>query len=169
MATHALHPARHHLPETARRAIEETEEADRKLELIHVRHRAQMHFAARWLLAVVFLAMGLDKVVHFRAEADTLFRLDVGGPEMALAIAAVIELAGAVMLWFGWGTRKVAVWLCAYLAALSVGIAAYFPLDAVRLYVLLNASVGVGLLLLASHGAGSFSVDARVEDDHSRM
>lgn len=163
MSIEALRPSRQHLPETARRAIEEVEAERRVFALLRKRRRAQLHFAARWLVAAMFLAMGLDKLVHFKAEADTLFQLNIGGPEMALAITAVIELAGAALLWFGWGVRKVSVALAVYLGLLCIGVMVFFPIEVVRLYLLFNAGLAGGLLMLASHGAGPFSVDARLE------
>jgi hypothetical protein len=48
MSIEALRPSRHHLPETARLAIEEVEQEERLLALHRKRRRSQLHFAARW-------------------------------------------------------------------------------------------------------------------------
>ncbi|MFT3838912.1 MAG: DoxX family protein [Myxococcaceae bacterium] len=168
MSIEALRSPRHHLPETARLAIEEVEQEQRLLALLRRRRRAQLHFASRWLVAAMFLAMGLDKLVHFKAEAETLFQLNIGGPEMALAITAVVELAGAALLWFGWGVRKVAIALSIYLGLLCLGVMVFFPIEVIRLYLLFNAGLLGGLMMLASHGAGPFSVDARLEAKWAR-
>jgi putative oxidoreductase len=164
MTTHALHhPAGHHVPEAARRALELTEQEDELARVVRERRRAQVHVAARWVLAAMFVVLGIDKIVNFRAEAATLFNLDVGDPEVALGLAAMIEIGGALLLWFGWNTRRVSAGLCVYLALLCLFVEAYFPLEIAKLYLLANAGLFCGLLMLASHGAGELSVDRHNE------
>ncbi len=153
--------AAHHDPEAARRAVELAEAEDRK-KLAHVEKlHGSVHFTARLVLAAMFIVVGLDKLLNFRAEAEHLFNLDVTDPEFPLAGALVIELVGGALLALGWATRRIAVGLSVYLGGVSLLALAYFPPEFSRLFLIANIGLVGGLLMLAAHGAGPNSLDAR--------
>ena len=87
-------------------------------------------------------------------------------PSVAAALAAVVEIGGALALLFGFGTRIAALALAGFTLVASFFFHAYWAVPADQAFVqqlmfFKNVAVTGGLLVLAAHGAGAWSVDAR--------
>lgn len=113
----------------------------------------------RVLLASLFLLSGLGKVASYLATADYMSSMGVPGSLLPIVIAT--EVGGALSIVLGWKTRLVSLGL----AGFTLLAAALFHAnlgDQVQMVMFLkNVSIAGAFLLLAAHGAGRFSLDAR--------
>ena len=112
---------------------------------------------ARILLGHIFLLAGVSKVFSY---AGTQGYMDMMGvPGMLLPLVIILEFAGGLALIVGWQTR----WLAYALAGFSIISALIFHHDLVdkvqMIMFMKNLAIAGGLLLLAEHGAGAYSLD----------
>ena len=122
--------------------------------------------AGRLLLALVFLPAGISKISGFAGTAGYIASKGLPLPEAGAAIAIAVEVIGGLALIAGWGTR----WAALVLAVFTL-VASYFfhnywtlPVDQQMIQQLMffkNIGIVGGLLILAAHGAGAWSVDAK--------
>lgn len=122
--------------------------------------------AGRLLLALVFLPAGIGKISGFAGTAGYIASKGLPLPEVGAAIAIAVEVIGGLALIAGWGTR----WAALVLAVFTL-VASYFfhnywtlPVDQQMMQQLMffkNIGIVGGLLILAAHGAGTWSVDAK--------
>ena len=120
----------------------------------------------RLLLALVFLPAGISKISGFAGTAGYIASKGLPMPELGAAIALTVEIAGGLALIAGFGTR----WAALALAFFTL-VATYFfhnfwtlPLDQQMVQQLMfykNIGIVGGLLVLAAHGAGAWSLDAK--------
>jgi len=125
-----------------------------------------LDLAGRLLLAALFLPAGIAKVTGFAGTVGYIGSVGLPLPTLAAALAAVVEIGGGLALLFGFGTRIAALVLAAFTLVASFFFHAYWavPADQAFMQQLLffkNIAVTGGLLALAAHGAGGWSVDAR--------
>ena len=121
----------------------------------------------RLALAALFLPAGLSKITGFGGTVGYIE--SVGLPLAALAtpgaiIAIAVEVAGGLALIAGLFTRISAIVLAVFTLLASVFFHAYWsvPADQAFMQQLLfykNLAVVGGLLVLAAHGAGQWSLD----------
>lgn len=113
----------------------------------------------RVLLSLLFFVSGVGKVTGH--AAIVAYMAAAGVPAALLPLAVAVEILGALALVLGWHSRVMAVLLAGY----SLVTASLFHLnfaDPVQgVMFLKNLSIAGGLLLLAIHGAGRYSLDAR--------
>jgi putative oxidoreductase len=125
-----------------------------------------LSLVGRLLLALLFVPAGFSKIAGFAGTAGYIASKGLPLPEVGAALAIVVELVGGAALMAGWCTR----WAALVLAAFTL-VATYFfhafwsvPADQVMVQQLMffkNIAVVGGLLVLAAHGAGAWSVDAK--------
>ena len=120
----------------------------------------------RIAIAALFLPAGLNKLMG--VEATTGYFASLGLPAAAVFVWVVIaiEVLGGVALILGYRTRLVAIALAVFTLLASIAGHAFWaaPADAAFIAQLLffkNIAVIGGLLVLASSGAGSISMDGR--------
>jgi putative oxidoreductase len=87
-------------------------------------------------------------------------------PELAAAVAIVVEVGGALALILGFGTRFAALALAVFTLVATVVFHNFWAVPAEQVMVqqlMFFKNVGVvgGLLALTAFGAGALSVDAR--------
>ncbi len=156
---HPTHHALHHDAESARRALEVEEGLHRaELERVKARHN-RFYAAGRLLVSGLFIVSALVKMARFD---ETLAAMTMGGmamPSVLLVIAIGIELIGGLMLAGGLKVRTVAGALICYLAAVTILMHADFRIELNRAFALANLAFSGGLLMLAAHGAGTYSLD----------
>jgi putative oxidoreductase len=123
-------------------------------------------FGGRLLLAALFLPAGLDKLTGFAGTVGYISSVGLPVPQVAAALALIVEIAGGLALIAGFRTRAAALVLAAFTIVASVLFHNYWaaPAEAQMVQQLLffkNVAVVGGLLTLAAWGAGAWSVDTR--------
>ena len=130
--------------------------------------QSALNLIGRILIVTLFLPAGLSKLAGFEDTLAYFASLGIPVPTFALIATIVIEIAGSMALLLGFQTRLVAIVMAIFTLLAAVTGHAYWaaPADAVFIAQLLffkNIAVMGGLLVLASAGAGSFSIDGRKE------
>ena len=129
-------------------------------------YESVLNLLGRLAIAALFLPAGLNKLMGM--EGVTGYFTSLGLPAAAVLIWAVIaiEVLGGLALILGYQTRFVAIGLAVFTVLASIVGHAFWaaPIDAafiVQLLFFKNMAVTGGLLILASAGAGSISIDGR--------
>lgn len=122
----------------------------------------------RLLIAAMFLPAGLSKLNAFDGTAGYFASLGLPMPTLALVIAIAVEVLGSIALIVGYQTRVIAIVMAIFTLAASFAGHAFWnvPADQMRVMQLMffkNLAVIGGFLILASNGAGKFSIDGRKE------
>jgi putative oxidoreductase len=125
-----------------------------------------LNLLGRLLIVALFLPAGLGKIAGFEGTLGYFASLGIPAPTFALAATIVIEVLGGIALLIGFQTRLVAGIMAIFTLVAAVTGHAYWaaPVDQAFIAQLLffkNIAVMGGLLVLASAGAGGFSVDGR--------
>lgn len=123
-----------------------------------------LNLLGRLLIVALFLPAGLSKVTGFEGTVGYFTSLGMFLPTLAVIIAIIAEVAGSLALLVGFKTRIVAILLAVFTLAATIIGHAYWaaPADAAFIQQLLffkNIAVIGGLMVLASSGAGKFSID----------
>ena len=129
-------------------------------------YQSALNLIGRILIVALFLPAGLSKLAGFEGTLAYFASLGIPAPTLALAATIVIEIVGGIALLVGFKTRLVAIILALFTLAAAVTGHAFWaaPADAAFIAQLLffkNIAVMGGLLVLASAGAGNFSIDGR--------
>lgn len=127
-----------------------------------------LSLAARILFVALFLPAGIGKLTGFDGTVGYISSVGLPLPEVGAALALVVEIAGGLALLAGFGTRIAALVLAVFTLVASFFFHAYWAAPADQAYVaqllfFKNIAVVGGLLALAAHGAGRWSLDARRE------
>ena len=120
----------------------------------------------RILLAALFLPAGIGKLTGFAGTVGYITSVGLPLPQVAAAIALVVEIVGGIALITGFGTRFAALALAVFTVVASIFFHNYWAAPAEQqmiqqLMFFKNIAVVGGLLTLAAWGAGSWSLDAR--------
>lgn len=114
---------------------------------------------ARILLAHIFILAGMNKIMGYAGTQGYMEMMGV--PGMLLPLVIILELGGGLALVAGWQAR----WAAYALAGFSVISALIFHnnlADQVQMIMFMkNLAIAGGLLLIAEHGAGAYSLDNR--------
>lgn len=114
---------------------------------------------ARVLLAHMFLLAGLSKLGATAYAGTQGYMESMGVPGMLLPLVIALEIGGALLIVAGWQTR----WAALALAGFTLVAAALFHNDFAdqmqSILFMKNVAIAGGLLLLAAHGPGAWSVD----------
>jgi putative oxidoreductase len=129
-----------------------------------------LNLLGRIAIAALFLPAGLNKLMG--VEGTTGYFASLGLPTVAVLVWVVIaiEILGGLALILGYRTRVVAIGLAIFTLLASIAGHAFWaaPVDAAFIQQLLffkNIAVIGGLLVLASSGAGKFSIDGRQQSN----
>ena len=125
-----------------------------------------LSLAGRLLLAFLFLPAGISKITGFAGTVGYISSVGMPLPTLSAAAAVAVEVAGGLALIAGFGTRIAALVLAAFTMVASLYFHAFWsvPADQAFMQQLMffkNIAVVGGLLTLAAHGAGAWSLDAR--------
>jgi putative oxidoreductase len=120
----------------------------------------------RLLLALLFLPAGIGKIGGFAGTVGYIGSKGLPMPELGAALAIVVEVGGSLALIAGFGTRIAALVLAAFTLVAAVVFHNFWgvPADQAMMQQLMfykNIAVVGGLLVLAAHGAGAWSLDAK--------
>ena len=124
----------------------------------------------RVLLGVLFLPAGLMKLMGFAGTAGYIASAGLPLPEVGAAIAIVVEIGGGVALLAGFHARLAAQLLAVFTLVATVCFHNFWAVPADQAFVqqlmfFKNIAVIGGLLMLAAHGAGTWSLDAKNHAD----
>lgn len=123
----------------------------------------------RLLLALLFLPAGISKIAGFAGTVGYIGSKGLPMPALGAVIAIMVEVGGSLALISGFGTRFAALALAAFTLVATFFFHNFWgvPVDQAMMQQLMfykNIAVVGGLLLLAAHGAGAWSLDARRQD-----
>lgn len=129
-------------------------------------YQSTLNLIGRLLIVTLFLPAGLSKIMSFAGTVDYFGSLGIPAPLFALVATIVIEVIGSIALLIGYQTRMVALIMAFFTLMAAITGHAFWaaPADAAyieRLLFFKNIAVIGGLLVLASAGAGRFSIDAQ--------
>ena len=118
----------------------------------------------RLTLAALFLPAGLSKITGFGGTVGYIESVGLPLATVGAVVAILVEVLGGAALIAGWFTKAWALVLAVFTLVASVFFHAYWavPADQAFMQELLfhkNIAVVGGLLILAAHGAGQWSVD----------
>ncbi|MER9958737.1 DoxX family protein [Mesorhizobium australicum] len=115
----------------------------------------------RILLAVIFLLSGFGKLTAISGTAAYFGGLGLPVPTATAVIVGLIELLGGLAVLVGFQTR-VTAWVLA-IFTIATGLVAHTGwADQMQMIQFLkNVAITGGFLLLASSGAGAYSIDAK--------
>lgn len=128
--------------------------------------QAPLSLAGRLLLAALFLPAGLAKISGFAGTVGYISSVGLPLPQLGAVAAIVVEVLGSAALILGFQTRIVALVMAAFTLVASFFFHNYWGVPAEQAFMqqlLFYKNIGVvgGLLILAAHGAGALSLDAR--------
>ncbi|AWI78346.1 DoxX family protein [Parazoarcus communis] len=125
-----------------------------------------LSLVGRLLLAALFLPAGIGKLTGFSGTVGYISSVGLPLPEVAAALALVVEIVGGLALIAGFGTRLAALVLGVFTLVASFFFHNYWGVAAEQQFVqqllfFKNVAVAGGLFTLAALGAGAWSIDAR--------
>jgi putative oxidoreductase len=121
--------------------------------------------AGRVLLAAIFLLSGFGKLGAGYAGTQGYMEA-MGVPGALLPLVIVAELAGGLALLVGFLTRWAAWGLALFTLASAMLFHAELGDQNQMIHFMKNLAITGGLLLLATHGPGRWSLDARRQPAH---
>ena len=115
----------------------------------------------RILLAVIFLLSGFGKLTAISGTAAYFGGLGLPLPTVTAVVVGLIELLGGLAILVGFQTRA-AAWVLAVFTVATGLVAHTGWADQMQMIQFLkNLAITGGFLLLASSGAGAYSIDAK--------
>lgn len=115
--------------------------------------------AARVLLALIFINAGIGKLGDVQGFAG--YMASGGVPSFLAWPVILLEIVGGIAVLIGYQTRVAALALAGFSASAAL-LYHFVPSDQMQMIMFMkNLGLAGGFLLLAVHGAGSISVDAR--------
>jgi len=127
----------------------------------------------RILLALIFVLSGFGKVMHFSGTEQMMTAHGIPAADALLALTILVELGGGLLIVAGFQARWAALIVFLWLLPVTwvFHVKAYelamqqrqlMMIQAQWANILKNIAIEGGLLVLASFGAGRFSVDGEV-------
>lgn len=128
--------------------------------------RNALTFAARILLALMFLLAGFSKIGGFEGTAGYIASKGLPAPSLLALGTLVLEIGADLALVLGLFTRWAALALAVFTLLASVIFHAFWAMPAEQqmmqqLMFMKNTAVIGGMLVLVAFGAGAWSLDAR--------
>lgn len=112
----------------------------------------------RILLALIFVMGGLGKLGA--GYAGTQGYMDaMGVPGILLPLVILLEIGGGIALIIGWKTRIASLLLAGFTIIAALIFHHDFANQVAMIMFMKNLAISGGLLILASHGAGAYSLD----------
>ena len=120
----------------------------------------------RLLIALLFVPAGFGKIAGFAGLAGYIASKGVPLPEVCAAIAIAAELGLGLLILAGFQTRWAALGLAIFVAVITPIFHNFWAVPEAQVMMqqqsfFKNFAIVGGLLVLASFGAGGFSLDAK--------
>jgi putative oxidoreductase len=115
----------------------------------------------RVLMSIIFIMAGISKLGAVAGTAGYMASMGIPLPNITVWLVIALELLGGVAILLGFFTRY-AAWALAAFCVASGYLGHYQPEDQMQMISFMkNLAMAGGFLVLATSGAGSFSIDAR--------
>ena len=114
---------------------------------------------ARILLSHIFIMAGISKITGYAGTQGYMESLGV--PGILLPLVIILELGGGLALLVGWQTRLVSYAVASFTVIAAVIFHSNLADQMQMIMFMKNFAIAGGLLLLAEHGAGAFSLENR--------
>ncbi len=114
---------------------------------------------ARGLLAHIFILAGMNKIMGYAGTQG--YMESMGVPGMLLPLVILVEVGAGLAVLVGWQTRLAAYALAGFTVVSAVIFHSNLGDQTQMIMFMKNFAIAGGLLLLAEHGAGAFSLDKR--------
>ncbi len=124
-------------------------------------YQAPMMLIGRVLLAIMFVMAGFQKIGGYSGTQQYMEAFGV--PGILLPLVILLELGGGLAIIAGFMTRWVALAIAGFTLVAAVIFHNNFGDQMQAIMFMKNLSVAGGFLLLAAHGAGAWSLDAKRE------
>jgi len=111
---------------------------------------------ARILLAQIFIMAGISKITGYAGTQGYMEMMGV--PGMLLPLVIILELGGGIAILVGWQTRWTAYALGGFTVLAAILFHGDFSDQTHMIMFMKNLAITGGLLLLAEHGPGKFSL-----------
>jgi putative oxidoreductase len=118
-------------------------------------------FAGRVLLSLIFIISGLGKVAAPDATIGYISSVGAPFPEVAYAVALVVELGLGLALLLGFKAKFAAAGIAIFTLAAALLFHTDFSNQIQLVMFMKNFTIIGGLLLIVAYGAGGFSLDNR--------
>jgi putative oxidoreductase len=120
----------------------------------------------RALIALLFIPAGFAKIAGFAGVSGYIASKGVPLPEVAAAIAIVVELGLGLLLLFGWKARWAALGMAIFVAVITPVFHNFWAsppaqVTAQQLNFYKNLAIIGGLLVMFAFGPGGWSVDGK--------
>ena len=120
----------------------------------------------RILIAYLFIPAGIGKLMGFSGTVGYINSVGLPLPEVAAAIAIVVELGLGIALLLGFKTRWTAIAMAIFTVATALFFHKYWAVpDAMKMMQQINFNKNIaiagGLLAFAAFGPGRFSIDKK--------
>jgi len=116
---------------------------------------------ARILLAQIFILAGLSKMGAEAYAGTQGYMAAMGVPGMLLPLVILLEVGGGLAILIGWQTRYASYALAGFTVIAAIIFHRNLAEQMQMILFMKNFAIAGGLLLLAEHGAGAFSLDNR--------
>lgn len=125
-----------------------------------------LNLLGRLGLAALFLPAGIGKITGFSGTVGYIASVGLPMATLGAILALVVEVAGGLALILGYKTRIAALALAVFTLVASFFFHAFWSMapeqaGMQQLMFWKNIAISGGLLVLAAHGAGAFSLDGR--------
>jgi putative oxidoreductase len=118
---------------------------------------------ARIFLGHIFLLAGISKIGAYQATQGYMDAMGV--PGMLLPAVILLEIVGGLTIIVGWQTRIAAYLLAGFTILAGLIFHSNFADQTQMIMFMKNIAIAGGFLLLASYGAGAYSLDNRQHHD----
>ena len=114
---------------------------------------------ARVFLGHIFLLAGVSKITGY--EGTQGYMDAMGVPGILLPLVILLEIAGGLAIIAGWKAKWASIALAAFTVIAAVIFHSNFADQMQMILFMKNIAITGGLMLLAVHGAGAYSLDNR--------
>lgn len=126
---------------------------------------AVVDLLSRLFVGLIFVLSGVTKILGWGDVAGYMRAKALPIVPVLLVISILIEIIGGLALWFGVRTRTVALILLLYLIPVTLIFHQFWGLQGMERQLqfvnfLKNIAIMGGLLGIANHGAGRWSIDS---------
>ena len=121
---------------------------------------------ARVLLVVLFIKLGIPKLINFEQTIQYMQSLNIPFSTLAAFIAVVMEVVAPIFILIGYYTRPIAIIFAFYTIGSAILGHAYWqvPSELVQSNMInfyKNISIAAGFFLLSLTGPGRYSLDKK--------